>query len=366
MRDEYWKRVWILQEVAMARNVCLVSGNISIDLDELWSIADKSMRLHDKDQSDMSFWDMDDPTMWGAYHLRKSGGRVPLWHIQYGFRGYKNSRDADKVYGLLGMVAANDDGTSPVENIHVDYDKPLTDIWLDVLFESPAPWLHLQKQIYELLRKIRMEPSADSKPDYETLLNYISSSRTSERHRELAKLAFRVCRALRALEEEDIILDESGTDGPPRSTYWLLIYGLELDFNLTIQQAAAMPGFLMQHGPKRTKHEELSGWRCAAHRYIGEVARGVVLDRRTAEGEAGITGSKPLMNRILKVCEQHSESCGGSVIIFEMPQICISMLIDTSNPNKGVMIEGTLRIQVEDLNGQSVGDVKGKMGDPEQ
>lgn len=150
-RNEYWKRVWVLQKVVMARNVCVVYDKISIDLDGLWSRAERCMSYLDRCEQKVESWDKDHPTMWRAYHIRRSGGKIPLWQIQSGFRGYKSSQDSEKVYGLLGMIAVNDDGTSPVENIHVDYEKPPAHIWLDVLFKSSPPWTHLREKLIHAL-----------------------------------------------------------------------------------------------------------------------------------------------------------------------------------------------------------------------
>lgn len=119
----------------------------------------------------------------------------------------------------------------------------------------------------------------------------------------------------------------------------------------------------MRHGPRNAKHEKPSGWRCAAHRPAGqrEWEWDTVPDRWAAEGMADLElvredGRKPLVDRILEACEQHSESCDGSDIVFEMPHIGISMMVRKLVYSR----MGIISIQIENLDRQSVGDVKGK------
>lgn len=335
--DKYWTRAWTLQEVVLAKRVFIVSGKCSVDLDGIYLRA-RIFVPHAEGQHGLLIrppWD-EDPTMWMACQLRhrELGGRVKLWELEHEYKGYKSSRAADQIYGLLGMVDKNADGTSPVENIHVDYDKPVADIWLDVLFESSPPWQHLQLRLINPLNKIVSQSSwwGELKPDFDTLLEYIGRSRTSERHMELACLTYEVSHALCALEEDLVPLgfrlDRFSI------IYRKLISALKLDFELTMQQDAAMFGFIRRESWHKIEHEKPSGWNCAAHRCAGEKARGAVLNRRILAAESVADLDLPFgdgvlhLNRLLKACGKHSESCHGS-IVFEIPSIGIRMLVET-------------------------------------
>lgn len=97
------------------------------------------------------------------------------------------------------MAANHDDGSSPVDNIEVDYDKPVMHCLLDAAFESSSPleWfasgdppLHLNENFgtYDNLSHLQ---------------SYIASSRTRQRHRNLARCALEI---LNGCEIIDLVL----------------------------------------------------------------------------------------------------------------------------------------------------------------
>ncbi|ROW06197.1 hypothetical protein VMCG_04511 [Cytospora schulzeri] len=150
--DVYWRRAWIVQEVALAKRVWVIAGSVSMDLSEMWSRMTSLFRGYDFAERQLFRRSStpSQPFMWVLCKLQEAGGKLPLWKVLFDFGGYESSRPADQVYGLLGMVADNEDGTSPVEHIQVDYDKPLVHIRLDLVYESPPPWRELIELILPL------------------------------------------------------------------------------------------------------------------------------------------------------------------------------------------------------------------------
>ncbi|ROV96689.1 hypothetical protein VSDG_05538 [Cytospora chrysosperma] len=366
---EYWSRVWVVQEIALAKRVWVIYGDIRIDFDELQSkldifrpVGNQSDSLYYVDglRGDSHFHSPNlviEPQgpvlaspMWELCDLRTGDGRIPLWKLLYNFKGHQSSRPADKVYGLLGIIAYNDDGTSPacIENIHVDYAKPLVDIWLDVLYESSPPWEPLREMIFNTLIDTTW------RPDRRILRGYVNSSRTSERHKDLAHLTLKVNHALYVAIES--LAPPMFVDYSLPSIYSSVIFYLGTDFEPTIQQVAAIYGFSMPTSQRIDTSETSpsgmsSGWQCAAHRHANGKPRGPV-----ETGLQVIESVYPLphdyLHRIQQACEQLSESCDRSVIIFEIAYIGFCVIVETFDDHS----RGIFRLRLEIR--QPVGDGK--------
>ncbi|ROV93821.1 hypothetical protein VMCG_08815 [Cytospora schulzeri] len=364
----YWRRVWVVQEIAMAKRVWVIYGDVRIDLDELLSRMEtyrpagyRSGNLNHADGFHGGFAHVDSSDgsdilferhgpvlvspMWELCDLHKAGGKIPLWKLLYNFKGYQSSRPADKVYGLLGLIAHNEDGTSPIENMQVDYEKPLVNVWLDVLFESSPPWEPLKEMILGTLIDTEWYPSHGS------LVAYLDSSQTSERHKELAYLTLRVNHALYVAMEE--LISPIFADYNLPSIYRLVISGMEMDFKPTIQQAAAILGFSLSMSRQTPRPEMSSGWQCAAHhRLADEKSRWVVADNSKRVAESVYALPRGYLHRILRACEEHPESCDGSVIVFEMPHVGFYMSVETFDGHS----RGTFRVEIEDRRSMAEGE----------
>lgn len=284
--------------------------------------------------------------MWKLCDLRSSGGKISLWEMMSSFHGYESSRPADQVYGLLGIVAQKDDATSPIGNIPVDYDKPLVDIWLDVLFESCPPWKRLKHTIHNTTKYAR------SMPDHGSLLDYAESRRTLKRHRVFAYIALKVVHALYVVlrnPHAESFYAMGTREFYLRCFYSEVISGMEINFEPTIQQFAAILGFSMRTNGRIPKPDMPSGWKCAAHWHTGKKRswRGAVhvTDGWVAESVRRLPGW--YMHRILEICEEHSESCGGSFLIFNMPHVSFCMIIEAAND----FSSETFRLRIQDRRG---------------
>lgn len=135
MSNDYWQRAWIVQEVVVAKKVCVTFEDVSIDFDKLPALFEQFRWPIIYQWQEPA----QEPAFWALFNMRADGGRLPLWRVIMNYYQYKSSRPADRVYGSLGMVANHDDGSSPVDNIEVDYDKPMTHVLLDAAFESLPP-----------------------------------------------------------------------------------------------------------------------------------------------------------------------------------------------------------------------------------
>lgn len=128
---EYWNRMWIMQEVAMAQKVIVEMQDIpSCTLQQMYATIGGFM-------AGLSGLDMD-----RLVELREEGGRKPLepkdsWDLVQWHWSRQCTRPHDVIYGLLGLVKNND----PLRQIAVDYDKPASYVLYDTLFMVSTPWL---------------------------------------------------------------------------------------------------------------------------------------------------------------------------------------------------------------------------------
>lgn len=135
----YWERAWVTQEVALARRVVLMFGNVTLDFDDFFLAYKSHFYYHMK-------------------HCKPLNGelRVPIEaraavrenHItfqqvmQWG-RDCKASKEVDRIYGLLGLLARCGDGPGedalpPILTGTIDYKREWSQVyWETVLTYRP-------------------------------------------------------------------------------------------------------------------------------------------------------------------------------------------------------------------------------------
>ncbi|KAJ0104240.1 hypothetical protein J7T55_001727 [Diaporthe amygdali] len=327
--NPYWGRVWIVQEVVMAKRVCVTSGDISIDLDDLHALVEPFRK---------ATFPLGHPSMWVLCDMRAAGGKMPLWRILRDFTGYQSSRPADRVYGLLGMVADDDDGSSPAANIHVDYDKPVLQVLLDAMFESSPPLTE-----YRLVTLCLGPPSTyDS---LSLLEEYITRSTTTPRQRYFAK------HALHAFEAFNIIKSVPGA--PHRYdirdiTDDLFASAAETGWKPSCRQSAALIGLLLARwtskpvahwkANRERRGQKPSPWQCAAH---WSVYRDQVVPA-PYEMVTRVTAARSWDRKgVVDACGEQSRFCDGSTITCEIPQIGLRLLVQPAINTAG---EGRLSL----------------------
>lgn len=317
--NPFWQRIWIVQEVVLAKKVCVKLEYVTIDLDQLPSLF-RPFRM------DAVYNPAQESSFWALFNMRREGGILPLWRILTDFSEYHSSRPADRLYGLLGMVADHDDGNSPVDNILVDYDKPTMHVMLDAVFESSPPMTWYSDA------DLRVGPQ-DTCESISQLEGYISSSKTIQRHRGFASLA------LQALEAFDIIKSVPCRLAPwerTRLTERFLVSAAKTKWKPTFAQSAALAGILISRGTKarldavkahrQRRGEASSPWRCYTHRSLYGYHKGL----ESNELVVGTVWAAWDREGIVNACGEQSQSCEGSTMTFAIPQIGLLLLVETA------------------------------------
>lgn len=138
----YWKRVWIIQEIAYARDVTFVCGGDSLD----WLTFDTAISRPDCD----AFPDTKDGKHWFCYFLQNSGImllRDIRWRTRqpwraHGFEArsstllrmlelawsFQSSDPRDKIYALLGLPSVDDDMCLP----SLDYGRSVSHVFCEI------------------------------------------------------------------------------------------------------------------------------------------------------------------------------------------------------------------------------------------
>ncbi|KAI0523661.1 heterokaryon incompatibility protein-domain-containing protein [Xylaria bambusicola] len=141
LSNPWFQRIWIVQEVVLARKAAVVVGNWHLNWNAVgkattWFEAKgyampRTMRYNLNDPKDLL------PVM-GASALWQMSEfpdkRVPLLTLLENFRSRHTSQDVDKLYAALGL--AQETEGSDLDGLHMllepDYNKPLEDVYRDL------------------------------------------------------------------------------------------------------------------------------------------------------------------------------------------------------------------------------------------
>lgn len=120
LHDVYFTRLWVVQEVLLARAVQIrchgTSGHLEIPWDEVYAVATGNstwLQQHGHTKAVLALI-----ANQGMNHYEGLGVTITR------FSGYKCENPRDKIYGLLGIV-------KPKERLEVDYSKTVQDVFLD-------------------------------------------------------------------------------------------------------------------------------------------------------------------------------------------------------------------------------------------
>lgn len=271
---EYWRRIWTVQELVSAEHVLCFIGNMHPSLQLM---EDMPMLVLPDDMVGLLFRahfvvrDKACPSE-GAGAPRADLWTLLRWITCDG--DIKSTRPHDRVYGILGLAASLSDGTSPRENIKVDYDKPAWDVFLDAVLEADVDWT----LCYPLMRLLveRDDDKTSGQPIFTLLTRYTESNRTSTRHRELAELALSISDALYLVISSSSALsrhlgklnDTFSTRGYQRKAQQnaaMLGIALALKIGCSREQRA-----LLSQDWKISRFPRVAAnrpWRCAAHQF---------------------------------------------------------------------------------------------------
>lgn len=131
LRRPWFRRVWVIQEVAFAPEVTVLCGEDNIEWDGLslmCSRVSRGQRTLDLDASDCS--KHLHPTFYSRIldntrRKIKAGGRLSMLEALRSFRSFEATNGLDKVYGILGFLDAP-------ELITVDYNRSLQDVFAEL------------------------------------------------------------------------------------------------------------------------------------------------------------------------------------------------------------------------------------------
>jgi len=321
----YWSRVWIVQEVVLARKALVAYGTASLGLDEFRS----KVNLFRRETPEFDY----QPTIWSLSELRENGGKKPLWELTMDFDLCASSRTIDKVYGFLGLVADLHDGISPAKFIEVNYDKRPFEVFWDTAFECQAPWDQYPRVLLSLGHMLWEHGEERVDSDFRTLEKYAQGVRTSERHARFANLALRVFDAANIIMPIAADFREwiKAIDGLLSSTTWTPSEFTEFQNAAAI--GLALTARRSEMHSKWKGHRKLgsvdkmsasSQWRCTAHQ-AAEGDRGLAVKndwRRCPKSPIRFDRSA-----LKRVCGKPSPSCDGSMMIFEIQDINFRLVI---------------------------------------
>lgn len=345
-KHSYWRRIWVVQEIVLARQPLLMAGDITLE----YSTLEKQLMLNDRTRasyqaSSIIAWNW----LGQIIDLRdaeKHGKRMPLWRIvQYLWENQK-SRPADGIYGILGLVGNHSDGKSPKKHIVVDYDKSVVDIFFDTIFETLPPMNEYPTLLKDL--DFILGDNCDNRPldTHLPLEKYLRGDKTSDRHKKVATTASRVNDATRMLPMERAPRRERNEDGRSSFSYEAFhIFenpsGQPNVNKFTRSHHAAAVGFLLDlfsddSWPERVKGP--SPWRCAVHR--AKQHDQTQENIGTWEAHFYFSSSTDLV----AVCGERCASCDVSELVFEIPEVGFCLQIKVRESDSAVWKGGILEI----------------------
>ena len=129
-RRSYWSRVWILQEIALAKKHRIFAGDCHLRNGTIVFL--HTLTCHFK-YIDLSSNPMANALyVWSHLYTNRYSYQLELWDLlqRLSFRCHSNVRH-DKVYGLLGIAG-------DAKSFDVDYSISLHHLWLQIAASSPS------------------------------------------------------------------------------------------------------------------------------------------------------------------------------------------------------------------------------------
>ncbi|KAG7402416.1 Heterokaryon incompatibility protein 6, OR allele [Fusarium oxysporum f. sp. rapae] len=112
--DDYWKRLWIIQEIGLAQKIKVCFGNSAAE----WKQFTQFITMHN--------FGSKGPIRLDRHREEKYTGSNTLLQLLQDHKEADCQDRKDKVYGLVGMA-------SDARGFSIDYDKSVFEIWTDVM-----------------------------------------------------------------------------------------------------------------------------------------------------------------------------------------------------------------------------------------
>ncbi|KAF1985671.1 hypothetical protein K402DRAFT_405121 [Aulographum hederae CBS 113979] len=127
--QRYWQRLWIMQEVLLAREVIIFWGRSSLAWNDLFQILDSRRSKTPLDDRIQHLWlGRRGKDLWGGEGYKWDWAAA----VSYA-KGSQCEDKRDKIFGLLGLI-------DPELAISPDYSKSVRDIFLEILLKQTDFW----------------------------------------------------------------------------------------------------------------------------------------------------------------------------------------------------------------------------------
>ncbi|CAD6446101.1 22466878-a66f-4687-b053-925e6e57bb5e [Sclerotinia trifoliorum] len=161
--NEYWNRLWIIQEIGKARKLVISFGQDLIDWKRFmetiilswpypgWIVEEIMEDTVDPFEPRLPRTAFSDTVPWKLYHqlLKKYDGGHKLHNLMVNHRHALCKEPRDKVYGLIGLA------TDCYAGFPLDYRKTLYEVWKDtVIFKNSDTQVH-QGDILKFSKLVR-------------------------------------------------------------------------------------------------------------------------------------------------------------------------------------------------------------------
>ena len=141
MNNQYWRRIWVVQEILLAKDTLISCGDESFTW---WNLKSLHMGLQDlliKRRIDrflhtrVVFESRAIKILRVGEDMRYGSPHAKLQNLLATFRNMESTDSRDKVYGLLGLVNNATDGAQydHSEVLPIDYSKSTTEVFADTL-----------------------------------------------------------------------------------------------------------------------------------------------------------------------------------------------------------------------------------------
>lgn len=167
----YWRRVWIVQELYLAREYVVQCGSKIIPCEQFESSLASLNTVKPEDWKEIVNNPADEHRRGRQRGTMISSGKqyntLRRWLAACINGGFQCSKEHDLIYGLLGVSDDCKNG-----KIVADYKKPLRDLYLEALAVNPGSWRATQRYLIPFAKRMKLEITSDLKGSIEKVLGW--------------------------------------------------------------------------------------------------------------------------------------------------------------------------------------------------
>jgi hypothetical protein len=190
----YWRRVWIVQEVVLAKAISVMVGQATVDFDDFCNKVDffaTEYRVHTAQAERHGIRTLCD--MRAQPNYKFGLGELLKDHLDR-----ECTQTIDVVYGFLGLVAQTENEASSTGFIEANVEKTPSEVLWDVIFACQVSFQSLvsDHMLDSLNTKLGHHVLAGFGANQPNIAEYIDQKRTSSVSRERAGYALRTLEAM--------------------------------------------------------------------------------------------------------------------------------------------------------------------------